>query len=893
MSSRLPIPRRIHPRRRTLLRLRTSSVEARVVNLSVEGLFAEGVEPAFGERGELLLPGRERPVLLQFRHAWGRDGGTAAQFALRDLADRRAVAAHVAYQREQDRVRRLEARLALQNLRPVPDQVGLRDALRALRGPLQVFASDGEPTSARVVAWDPRQARLRLGVDARRDLQPFSEAVVLIPGGGLSWIADTLVADVGGDFIDLVVPERLFVPERRTGDRDPVRGHLRVDGLEAELLELDSDGLRLRADHPPPERIEGAAVQRGAYADPLGPLRRAWSRRVGDRFEAGYERVRERVPFRTATAPVELPAPSLLARAWDGVASLFDAEPRPWVIEDPLGRPLVTLVDASFDLDRPPRRVHAVLVPPAYARRKEHPSALAQVLVASFRAASEPVVVLRWDGIDHVGESWSEQDGDHAMLRYTQRQCVEDLGLVVRALRERLGEVELRTAVVSFSLAAVAVRRYLATGGPGIDLWLAPMGAADARDTIRAGNGGVDLVGARKRGEQLGVQLIQGHLVDADHHCDDLLRGGFAELDDARADMACIVTPVTWLVGSHDHWVNRRRVEDILAVPAPGPRELVEVPVGHQLRTSEEALGCFKLLAERLVLGLAGHRIQGVVPSKLRLWRASERERARLAEEPFDREAYWHSYLLGRGDNPLGFDLLTLTDEYQDLLETELGLLAPVAGARIADLGCGTGNVLAALASGPEGPSLVLEGVDFVPDALRAAREKVQAEAVRAGGMPTLRLHRQDLRLVDVPNLPFADASLDAVILSLVLPYLESPERVLAEARRALRPGGRLVISTLRPDADMGGPVARLREKIQVGDGQLLEGWSADQLLAALQAYMHDAAALLDGEVQGRFRFFGDEELRALLKGAGLRVESIQPSFGGLARVALARRPGG
>jgi SAM-dependent methyltransferase len=46
----------------------------------------------------------------------------------------------------------------------------------------------------------------------------------------------------------------------------------------------------------------------------------------------------------------------------------------------------------------------------------------------------------------------------------------------------------------------------------------------------------------------------------------------------------------------------------------------------------------------------------------------------------------------------------------------------------------------------------------------------------------------------DAHHLPFADASFDAAVCISVLGFCENPGRVLAEARRVLRPGGRFLV---------------------------------------------------------------------------------------------------
>ena len=47
--------------------------------------------------------------------------------------------------------------------------------------------------------------------------------------------------------------------------------------------------------------------------------------------------------------------------------------------------------------------------------------------------------------------------------------------------------------------------------------------------------------------------------------------------------------------------------------------------------------------------------------------------------------------------------------------------------------------------------------------------------------------------------MPFPDSAFDDVVSSLVLHYLEDWDRTLAELRRVLRPGGRLIVSVDHP----------------------------------------------------------------------------------------------
>lgn len=92
------------------------------------------------------------------------------------------------------------------------------------------------------------------------------------------------------------------------------------------------------------------------------------------------------------------------------------------------------------------------------------------------------------------------------------------------------------------------------------------------------------------------------------------------------------------------------------------------------------------------------------------------------------------------------------------------------------DLCCGHGNVSAGLvAAGAR-----VTGLDFSPAMLDIAANLVP-EAIFVNG--------------DAMQLPFMDASFDVVTIGFGIPHVPEPARVVAEARRVLRPGGRIAFS--------------------------------------------------------------------------------------------------
>ena len=110
------------------------------------------------------------------------------------------------------------------------------------------------------------------------------------------------------------------------------------------------------------------------------------------------------------------------------------------------------------------------------------------------------------------------------------------------------------------------------------------------------------------------------------------------------------------------------------------------------------------------------------------------------------------------------------------LLPSLLALLPPELV--VADLGCGAGDTLAWLA--PAVRRAI--GVDREPAMLAAAARRLEGIA------------NVELLAGTLEDLPLEAASLDAALLMLVLHHVGSPREVLAEVRRALRPGGRAVV---------------------------------------------------------------------------------------------------
>jgi len=100
-------------------------------------------------------------------------------------------------------------------------------------------------------------------------------------------------------------------------------------------------------------------------------------------------------------------------------------------------------------------------------------------------------------------------------------------------------------------------------------------------------------------------------------------------------------------------------------------------------------------------------------------------------------------------------------------------------GERILDLGCGTGVLIQRLLQ--VSPEIEVFGIDSCAEMLAIAKQKLP-ESV-------------DLKVGSADNLPFPSNSFDVVVSTSAFHYFRDPSQALQEAKRVLKPNGRLVIT--------------------------------------------------------------------------------------------------
>jgi SAM-dependent methyltransferase len=200
----------------------------------------------------------------------------------------------------------------------------------------------------------------------------------------------------------------------------------------------------------------------------------------------------------------------------------------------------------------------------------------------------------------------------------------------------------------------------------------------------------------------------------------------------------------------------------------------------------------------------------------------------------------------------------SLTNAYHERPAT-LALAGDVDGRRILDAGCGSGALFAALRD----RGAIVTGVDSSIGLLEVARGRLGTDA--------------DLQLADLTRpLPFADATFDDVIASLVMHYLRDWDPTLRELRRILMPGGRLIMSIYHPTTAY--CIERLggRRPNYFAPYSWIEEWTMGGQTQAMEFWMPPLHAMSDAFTVAGFRISVISEPQPVPEAADLYPEDYR-----------------
>ena len=522
-----------------------------------------------------------------------------------------------------------------------------------------------------------------------------------------------------------------------------------------------------------------------------------------------------------------------------------------------------------------------IVLAPGYGESKRDYVPLAYYL------AGNGFHVVRYDNVNHVGES------DGLVTQFRLEDMEADLETVLDHVANQWPGRPI--GLVATSLAG---RVALKVAGKVSHVRLLTLinGIMDVRHTLQAVHQ-EDLIGEHLSGVHKGVVNIMGLTIDADRWLAHAVEGEYADLLTTQRDASRLQTPVVLFHAEQDAWVDPASIERVTEAIGPYLRHSFVVPGAlHRLQESpRKARTVYRQIAvccqqelwparrpERMVE--PSHREIGV---QNRLERERSKKRKPMGKS--DHVAFWQEYLQNFQTIPNVADFWRLMDHLYRLMGD------CHKGERILDAGCGNGNFGVFLQLnqafrqryGKRGdfrsPDYV--GLDFVPAALAQAMsnfEQVGAtlqgqfyEGLRAYEPMSMRVCQADLESA----LPFPDHSFDRVVCNLVLGYVRDPLFTLREYLRVLTPQGRLVISNLKPYADLSAIYRNFVDTAQTKD-QVEEG----------RRLLDNSGRIKEREGEGTFHFHYQTELESLLRAAGVSRPRVYSTFGNQALIAVAEK---
>jgi len=194
-------------------------------------------------------------------------------------------------------------------------------------------------------------------------------------------------------------------------------------------------------------------------------------------------------------------------------------------------------------------------------------------------------------------------------------------------------------------------------------------------------------------------------------------------------------------------------------------------------------------------------------------------------------------------------------------------------GDVVLDLGSG-GGIDVLLSARRVGPTGKAYGLDMTDEMLALARENQ-----RKAGVENAEFLRGDIE-----SIPLPDASVDVIISNCVVNLSADKRRVIAEAYRVLKPGGRFAVS----DVVVRGEVpAAVRQSMELWVGCIAGALTEEEFRSFL-----GEAGFADASVEPT-RIYEFEDARAFLAGAGLDTEVLAREVGGRVMGAFirARKP--
>jgi ubiquinone/menaquinone biosynthesis C-methylase UbiE/esterase/lipase len=522
-----------------------------------------------------------------------------------------------------------------------------------------------------------------------------------------------------------------------------------------------------------------------------------------------------------------------------------------------------------------------IIIPPAYGETKKDSLKLSYFLVKN------GFNVLRFDATNHVGES----EGD--MLEASFEQMKEDL---LSALDFAQKEFKISSVGLAGTSLAVRVGIKAASQDSRIKFLVGLVPIVDIRSSLNAIYH-QDVIGEILAGRYQGKTIddIMGFEVNVNFAL-SAIENKYHDLATTREDLKKITIPLVLISAENDPWINAMDVKDALGSAGSPEKKFILVRNSmHQLNENPEA--ALFALQQAVIHAKSYNSGRTIDPQELSLpsqeevssqWLIEEERLRILLKKTLEGEkAFWEKYLNK-------FLLINKSDDYREFLKEVTKLLDIQPGEFVLDAGCGNGHFGAWLLDffiekifrekieWKNFSAVNYFGIDFVESRLKEGRLKHLNMLRRIYRELCIRErykiinYKYALSDLDSP-LPFKDNFFDKVCCNLVLSYVKNPGFTVSELFRVLKPGGRIIVTSLKPFADLS-QIYRNFADFTENDDELDE---ARKLLSA-------AGKIKQKENAGIYNFFSEEELKDLFSSAKDPV--IKRAFANQANLAVGEK---
>lgn len=521
------------------------------------------------------------------------------------------------------------------------------------------------------------------------------------------------------------------------------------------------------------------------------------------------------------------------------------------------------------------RRKPLIIIPPAFGETKTDSLSLSYFLVMN------GFNVFRYDVTNHPGES----DGD--IFNFTLDNGKDDLLATVD-----LGKRELGSETIGVVAKSLAWRYSLKTAiqDNRIKFILGIGGIVNLQGTLKAVYN-EDILGAVLKKKYSGWKLtdIFGFEVSR-KFIENAISGNYHNVNSTRDDLKKNKIPLVFFQAEKDAWVEMKDIRKIikgneslfdLNVIKKALHQIEENPLAALFVFRQAVVKCKKYMSKEDIEQDDVLKPQvRIVASRNRL----EKNRLKPYELTKDIEKnFWRTYLPK-------YSFVNNMQDFKEYLDAIVNLIGDIKENEIVlDAGCGPGYLGAALLGRYSNCNFKYLAADIVENVLTQAKTEHEKLSLKLSRKKLIKKNRQALYYTccDMDrswhlsennlNLCFKDNAFDKICSSLLISYLKDPLFFLKECYRMLKPGGEIIVSTLKPYADLSQIYRNFTDHTK--NTKDLE--KARKLLSS-------AGMIKQKESQGYYEFYSEKDLTNLLVKAGFKDVECYRTFGNQVNLAIA-----